>query len=131
LYTFDDGFPDPRIAPIEELVREYRRFGKSRSPNRYLMYGPEQGSDRLRHELANFLNRTRGMQVTDKEILVTKGTQMAIYLTTQLLICPGDTVFVPEPGYFDANQKVPQGLSRAVGKYLPIAAGAAGRIFDV
>jgi len=104
LYKIDDGFPDPRIAPIDQLVREYRRFGKGRMANRLLMYGPEQGSYRLRVELANFLNRTRGMQVTENEILVTKGTQMAIYLATQLLIRPGDTVFVPEPGYMDANQ---------------------------
>ena len=104
LYKIDDGFPDPRIAPIEQLVREYRRFGKSRLANRFLMYGPEQGSYRLRVELANFLNRTRGMQVSEKEILITKGTQMAIYLTTQLLIRPGDSVFVPEPGYMDANR---------------------------
>jgi GntR family transcriptional regulator/MocR family aminotransferase len=104
VYKIDDGFPDPRIAPIEELVREYRRFGKSRLANQFLMYGPEQGSYRLRVELSNFLNRTRGMQVSEKEILITKGTQMAIYLTTQLLVRPGDTVFVPEPGYLDANQ---------------------------
>lgn len=104
LYKIDDGFPDPRIAPVEQLVREYRRLGKSRLANQFLMYGPEQGSYRLRVELAKFLNRTRGMNVTEKEILITKGTQMAIYLTTQLLIRPGDTVFVPEPGYLDANQ---------------------------
>jgi len=104
LYKIDDGFPDPRIAPIEELVREYRRFGKSRLVNQVLMYGPEHGSCRLRVELANFLNRTRGMQISEKEILITKGTQMAIYLATQLLIRPGDLVFVPEPGYKDANQ---------------------------
>lgn len=104
LYKIDDGFPDPRIAPIEQLVREYRRFGKSRFTNRLLMYGPEQGSYRLRVELATFLNKTRGMQVTEKEILITKGTAMGIYLTTQLLVRPGDTVFVPEPGYMDANQ---------------------------
>ncbi len=104
LYKFDDGFPDPRIAPIEQLVREYRRLGKGRLKNQLLMYGPEYGSFRLRVELAKFLNRTRGMQVTEKEILITKGTQMAIYLSAQLLIRPGDTVFVPEPGYFEANQ---------------------------
>lgn len=104
LFKIDDGFPDPRIAPIEQLVREYRRFGKSHFANRFLMYGPEHGSYRLRVELANFLNRSRGLQVTEKEILITKGTQMAIYLTAQLLIRPGDTVFVPEPGYMDANQ---------------------------
>lgn len=104
LYKIDDGFPDPRMAPIDQLVREYRRFGKGRLANRLLMYGPEQGSHRLRLELAKFLNRTRGMQVTEKEILITRGTQMAIYLTTQLLVRPGDTVFVPEPGYLDANE---------------------------
>lgn len=104
LYKIDDGFPDPRIAPLEELVREYRRFGKSRSVNQFLMYGPEQGSYRLRVELVKFLNRTRGMQVTEKEVLITKGTQMAIYLSAQLVIRPGDTVLVPEPGYLDANQ---------------------------
>ncbi|MGF7230168.1 PLP-dependent aminotransferase family protein [Arachidicoccus sp.] len=103
-FKIDDGFPDPRIAPIEQIVREYRRFGKNHLSNRLLMYGPEQGSYRLRVELAIFLNRTRGMQITEKEILITKGTQMAIYLTAQLIIRPGDIVFVPEPGYMDANQ---------------------------
>ncbi|MCL4639415.1 MAG: PLP-dependent aminotransferase family protein [Olivibacter sp.] len=104
LYKIDDGFPDPRIAPIEQLVREYRRLAKGHITNRLLKYGPEHGSYRLRIELAKYLNRTRGLQITEKEILITKGTQMAIYLATQLLIQPGDTVFVPEPGYFDANQ---------------------------
>lgn len=104
LFKIDDGFPDPRIAPIEQLVREYRRRGKGRLAHQFLMYGPEHGSHRLRVELARFLNRTRGMQVTEKEILITKGTQMAIYLSAQLLVRPGDTVFVPEPGYRDANQ---------------------------
>jgi GntR family transcriptional regulator/MocR family aminotransferase len=104
LYTIDDGFPDPRIAPVEQLVREYRRLAKSRFSNRFLSYGPEQGSYRLRVELANFLNRTRGMQVSEEEILITKGTQMGIYLTALLLIRPGDSVFVPEPGYLAANQ---------------------------
>ncbi|HEY1006040.1 MAG TPA: PLP-dependent aminotransferase family protein, partial [Sphingobacteriaceae bacterium] len=103
LYKLDDGFPDPRIAPIEQLVREYRRYGKGPLTNQFLMYGPEHGSYRLRVELARFLNRSRGMQVSEREVLITKGTQMAIYLATQLLIRPGDTVCVPEPGYMDAN----------------------------
>ena len=103
-YRIDDGFPDPRIAPIAQIIREFRRFGKDHLTNRLLMYGPEQGSYRLRVELAQFLNRTRGLRITEKEILITKGTQMAIYLTAQLLIRTGDTVFVPDPGYRDANQ---------------------------
>lgn len=104
LYRFDDGLPDPRIAPVDKLVREYRRLAKGRLTNQLLMYGSEFGSMKLRVELAKFLNRTRGLQITENEILITKGTQMAIYLATQLLIKPGDIVLVPEPGYFDANQ---------------------------
>jgi len=103
-YTLDDGFPDPRIVPVDEFAREFRRFGRSRLAEKFLRYGPEQGSYHLRVELANFLNRTRGMQVTEKEILITKGTQMGLYLTAQLLITPGDRVFVPEPGYHAANR---------------------------
>jgi GntR family transcriptional regulator/MocR family aminotransferase len=118
LYKIDDGFPDPRIAPIDELVREYRRLGNGRLANQFLMYGPEHGSYRLRVELANFLNKTRGMQITEKEILITKGTQMAIYLTTQLLIRPGDSVFVPEPGYKDANQTFK--LAGAILTFIPV-----------
>lgn len=104
LYRIDDGFPDPRIAPIDDLVQEYKKFGKNRLVNKFMMYGPEYGSYNLRIELANFLNRTRGMRISEKEILITKGTQMAIYLAANVLIHAGDRVFVPEPGYQGANQ---------------------------
>lgn len=104
LYTLNDGFPDTRLAPVDLLVREYRRLGKNRATHKYLMYGPAQGSVRLRQALVQFLSRTRGMQITTEEILITKGTQMAIYLMAQLLIRPGDLVLVPEPGYLEANE---------------------------
>lgn len=118
LYRIDDGFPDPRIAPIEQIVREFRRFGKGHFTNRLLMYGLEQGSYRLRVELAKFLHRTRGLQITEKEILITKGTQMAIYITAQLLLRPGDTVFVPEPGFMHANQAFEMAGAKLV--YIPM-----------
>ncbi|MBS1528079.1 MAG: PLP-dependent aminotransferase family protein, partial [Bacteroidetes bacterium] len=102
--VINDGFPDTRLAPIELLVREYRRFGNYQFTSKYLMYGPEQGSENLRFELAKFLTETRGMQVSMENILITKGVQMAMYLTAQLLLKKGDTVIVPEPGYPTANE---------------------------
>jgi len=102
--VINDGFPDTRLAPMELLVREYRRFGNYQFTSKYLMYGPAQGSENLRHELARFLSETRGMQVTAEHILITKGVQMAMYLTAQVLLSKRDVVIVPEPGYPAANE---------------------------
>jgi len=102
--VFNDGFPDTRLAPVDLLVREYRRFGNYRFTSKYLMYGPEQGSENLRTELARFLSETRGLQVSPGNILITKGVQMAMYLTAQVLLTKNDTVIVPDPGYPGANE---------------------------
>lgn len=102
--VFNDGFPDTRLAPVDLLVREYRRFGNYHFTSRYLMYGPEQGSENLRNELARFLSETRGLQVGAENILITKGVQMALYLSAQVLLSKNDTVIVPDPGYFMANE---------------------------
>jgi GntR family transcriptional regulator/MocR family aminotransferase len=102
--VFNDGFPDTRIAPVDLLVREYRRFASYRFTHKYLMYGPEQGSEALRNELSRFLAETRGIRASPDDILITKGVQMAIYLTSQVLIAKNDIVIVADPGYSGANK---------------------------
>ncbi|XHR97915.1 hypothetical protein ACFJIV_15390 [Mucilaginibacter sp. UC70_90] len=52
--TFTEGFPDTRIAPVDLMVREYRRMAGYHFTHKYLMYGLEQGSENLRNELAVF-----------------------------------------------------------------------------
>jgi len=96
---FNDGFPDTRLAPVELLIREYRRFSNYRFTARFLSYGPPQGSENLRNELARFLNVTRGLSVGPENILVTKGVQLATYLVSQVLLKKGDEVIVSEPGW--------------------------------
>ena len=102
--VFNDGFPDTRLAPVELLIREYRRFANYKFTSRFLSYGPEQGSEHLRVELAKFLNETRGLQASPSNILITKGVQMALYLTSHVLLEKGDQVVVGEPGYVGASQ---------------------------
>jgi GntR family transcriptional regulator/MocR family aminotransferase len=99
----NEGFPDTRLAPVELMVREYRRFANYHFTSKYLMYGPEHGSENLRTELARFLGETRGLQVNPDHILITKGAQMAIYLTAQILLSKGDTAIAADPGYLEAN----------------------------
>ena len=101
---FSEGLPDTRLAPVDMLIREYRRFGNYRFTARFLSYGPEQGSVNLRNELARFLNVTRGLAVSPANILITKGAQMGMYILSQLLLKKGDGVVVGEPGYVGASE---------------------------
>ena len=102
--VINEGYPDTRIAPVDLLVREFRRFGNYRFTSKHLLYGPEQGSENLRTELARFLSETRGLQVSPADILITKGVQMAIYLTAQVLLSKNDVVIAADPGYIGANE---------------------------
>jgi len=101
---FSEGLPDTRLAPVDMLIREYRRFGNYRFTAKYLSYGPEQGSVNLRNELARFLNVTRGLAVSPANILITKGAQMGMYILSQLLLKKGDAVVVGDPGYMGASE---------------------------
>lgn len=110
--TFDDGFPDTRLAPMNLLMREYRRVANYRFTGDYLTYGNAQGSLNLRVQLSKFLYETRGLKVSPEVILVTRGVQMAIYLSAQLVLSKEDVVVVADPGYFRANEVFEQAGAR-------------------
>jgi GntR family transcriptional regulator/MocR family aminotransferase len=100
----DDGFPDTRLAPIEDLVRCIRSFSRLSFNKKYLTYGGSQGTFYLRETLAAFLNDTRGLSITPENILITKGTQMGLYIASSLLIRRDQVVIVGTPGYARANR---------------------------
>ena len=101
--AFDDGFPDVRLAPVGLLARAYRSVARRPSARRHLLYGPGQGSEHLRAVLAEELRATRGLAVTADNILLTRGSQMGIYLTARLLLGPGDAVVVGDTSYYLAD----------------------------
>jgi GntR family transcriptional regulator/MocR family aminotransferase len=102
--SINEGFPDTRLAPVDLLIREYRRFANYKFTSKFLAYGPSQGSENLRNELSRFLSDTRGLHVPPANILITKGAQMAFYLVSQLLLKNGDRVIVGDPGYLGASE---------------------------
>jgi GntR family transcriptional regulator/MocR family aminotransferase len=99
----NDGFPDIRLAPTELFFRELRSLGKQQAFRKYFQYGNPKGPDFLVETLASFLSDTRGLPITPKNVMITKGAQMAIYLVADMLIKPGDHVIVGEPSYFAAT----------------------------
>jgi GntR family transcriptional regulator / MocR family aminotransferase len=115
------GFPDIRLAPIEELIRSIRRLSRQSFHKKYLTYGGAQGTIYLRETLAAFLCDTRGLSVTPENILITKGSQMGIYLAAAILIQPGEEVIVGTPGYVGANRTFLQAGARI--NYVPVDEG--------
>lgn len=101
--VLDDGFPDTRLAPIGDLVRTIRSQSRLSFNKKYLTYGGAQGTFFLRETLAAFLNDTRGLSITPDNILITKGAQMGLYITSCLLLKPSQEVIVGAPGYARAN----------------------------
>ena len=101
--VINDGFPDPRIAPIDLLLREYRRLFTQSSYRRFIMMGDQAGSINLRTAITQFLSETRGLDLTTDNILITRGAQMAIFIAARMIVRPGSTVLVGMPNYFMAD----------------------------
>lgn len=103
-----DGIPDVRLAPLDELSRAYRRIFNQKARWRLMGYSSELGNELLRENIAHMLSQYRGIPVQADEILITRGSQMALYLTALSLIKPGDVVLIENPGYAPAWQVLRQ-----------------------
>jgi GntR family transcriptional regulator/MocR family aminotransferase len=91
------GTPDYRLLPTAELSRAYRR-ALGRSP-RLLAYGSELGEPRLRQVLASHLRETRGVVADADGLMVTRGSQMALFLLGRALARPDRVIAVEGYGY--------------------------------
>ncbi|RFS20149.1 PLP-dependent aminotransferase family protein [Chitinophaga silvatica] len=100
----DDGHPDVRLSPIDELLKTYRSFTARKSAIKNAHIGTEQGTRKLREELVKYLSETRGLNISTENILIAHGAQMSIYLTAQILLSAGSNVVVGNPNYPVANK---------------------------
>lgn len=99
----DDGHPDVRISPIDELLKTYRSYTSKRHTIKNANTGTGQGTLKLREELAKYLSETRGLTISTDNLLITHGAQMSIYLAAQLILGPDSHVIVGSPNYPAAN----------------------------
>ncbi|MBK5721807.1 PLP-dependent aminotransferase family protein [Dysgonomonas sp. Marseille-P4677] len=96
---FDSGLPDPAIIPIDEIAKAYRRIFSQRVKRNIFEFGDEQGSFKFRNAVSQMLNFNKGMSTSPDEICITRGSQMAFFLTAHCHIKPKDVVLVENPGY--------------------------------
>lgn len=87
------GEPDFHpAASVVDAVRAAVAAGRDR-------YVSTRGIPALREAIADYLKRTRRLQVTPEQVLVAPGCKMALSLAMMALIEPGDEVLYPDPGF--------------------------------
>lgn len=84
------------------------------------------GYQPLRQAISRYLSRARAVQCDPDQIVITNGTQQALDLIMRLLINPGETIAVEDPGYVSAKRIF---LSHRV-KLLPIPVDESGLVVE-
>jgi GntR family transcriptional regulator/MocR family aminotransferase len=97
LRTFRTSMPGLDLFPFEVWRKlEARHWRRREVP---LGYGGAAGHAPLRELLCAYLKASRGVRCTPEQIIVTSGSQQALYLLAQLLLAPGEGVWLESPGY--------------------------------
>ncbi len=99
----NDGIPDHRLAPTDDIAKIYRNITKKIHHQHLLTYNDVYGNRDLRKALVQYLNQTRGLKITTDNVLITRGSQMGIYLASQLLLKNQNNIIVGNTNYMTAN----------------------------
>ena len=125
LVELSSGRPDMDLLPSPEIGRAWRRV-MARSGAALSDYGDPAGHPALRNAVATLLAERRGLAVDADHILVTRGSQMGLFLTAQTLIRPGDRVAVEALGYRPAWAA----FQAAGAELVPVPVDANGLVVD-
>ncbi len=102
--VFNDGFPDGRLIDHALVSRTYRSIVNLKSYRPLLSYTDPYGDGVLREVLANYLHETRGIKCSAENVMITRGSQMALYISMMLLLKRGDVSVVSDPNYLFADE---------------------------
>lgn len=100
-YIFNDGVPDIRLTQIDHHSRIYSSILK-RKAHKTGQYNQD-GSEFFKKNLSQFLNLSRGLPISKNNLLITRSTEMSIYIVSEILLSAGDVVLVGELSYFSVN----------------------------
>ncbi len=119
--AFNDGFPDVRLAPWDALSRAYRSSLRKGFRKNLLFYGEITGEPSLRQVMADYLRESRALPIGTENVLITRGTMMAIHLAVKCIVQPGEVVVVGEVSYTSCNLIIRQ--AGADMRTVPVDAG--------
>lgn len=101
LRAFRVGMPGLDLFPFALWSRLEARHW--RRPDHRMGYSDPAGYWPLRELLCVYLKASRGVNCTPEQIVITSGSQQALFLLSTLLLAPGDAAWVESPGYRGAS----------------------------
>lgn len=102
IISFAGGLPAPDLFPIDD-IKEMSRVVMEREGKTALQYGPTEGDNRLREELAMLMQKD-GVNITSNHLLIVTSSQQGLDLTGKIFVDPGDVVMTSRPTYVGAIQ---------------------------
>jgi GntR family transcriptional regulator/MocR family aminotransferase len=124
--AFQPGFPAvdefPHDVWARLLQRHARRPGKGT-----LGYAHAVGLPALRAAIVRYLTTARGVSCRPEQVFVVAGAQAGLDLTCRLVLDPGDSAWIEEPGYLGARGA----LVGAGAALVPVPVDAEGVRVDV
>ncbi|UXP31338.1 PLP-dependent aminotransferase family protein [Reichenbachiella agarivorans] len=105
-YQITEGTPDYRIAPIELLYKTAKSLTKGILAKSVLTGNHFEGEINLRNSLCKYLHETRALNPSIDEIMITRGSQMSIFLALSSILHSGDQVIVGKLNYGSANRTI-------------------------
>ena len=104
LISFAGGIPDPALFPRALMADAHARIlNHPESAGPALQYSVSEGYPPLREWLSRHM-RGKGVNCGPENILITNGSQQALYLAARLFLDPGDRVLTARPAYLGALQ---------------------------
>lgn len=124
--AFHPGMPDSDYFPFGTWSRLLARRATAAKKDLFGSHDTA-GYRPLREAIASYVKVARGVRCTVEQIVITAGAQPALDLMARVLLDPGDTAWVEEPGYYGA-----QAAFVAAGATLhPLHVGNAGWNIDL
>ena len=100
---FAPGVPETRSFPLQLWERLERQVLKEFG-TRALHHGDPQGAEPLRRAIADYVNLERGARATADRVLVLTSSQQAMTLCANMLLDPGERIFIEDPAYYGARK---------------------------
>jgi GntR family transcriptional regulator/MocR family aminotransferase len=111
--AFRHGLGALEVFPFHVWARLAPRAWRN-APRRLLAYSDPAGFMPLREAIATHLRATRSVRCDAEQVIVTTGSQQGLDLAARVLLDPGDTAWMEDPGYLGARAALRAGGAHVI-----------------
>jgi GntR family transcriptional regulator/MocR family aminotransferase len=102
--NFKNGLPALEEFPLRQWRRLMLRHYRANDPSILDYANGSQGYEPLRAAIAGYLRRSRAVACDADQVVIVNGSQQALDLIAKVLIDPGDSIVIENPGYLGARR---------------------------